>query len=325
MANPVQDRIDRIRAAINLRRPDRLPCGDFAWAEYRPEVYHLEEPEPVSAIGQVAVSADGKTRYTKDGGTWAVGDREKYRDHEDVLAVAPDTFEVEQVRPEMISHMTDLFAAAQERGYPAPLHYGTLVTRATLEFGWEPFLTASALAPERFGRILDRFAEATLAVIQGWLEVPGVELIVIHDDIAGTRGVLMSPGWYRRYVFPWYARFFAEIHDRGCKVLYMSDGNYLPVLQDILAAGADGLYIESSSMDPGEFMRAAGKDRFFLLKTDNRNIDVGTPEDIRQELENLRELHTEFPGITMYRGGGNPSPANAEAFTRYYNEYLVYA
>ena len=325
MTQSADCRIQRVRQALNLQRPDRLPCGDFTWAEYRPEVYHLEEPQIVAALGEVAVAADGKTRYTKDGGTWAVGDPERYRDHEDVLAVDPESFEVEEVRPEMVERMAELFASALSRGYAAPLHYGTLVTRATLEFGWEPFLMASALNPERFGRIMDRFAQASLAVIKGWLEVDGVELVVIHDDIAGTRGVLMSPAWYRQYVFPWYARFFEEIHDRGRKALYMSDGNYLPVLDDILAAGADGLYIEASSMDPGEFMRRAGKDRIFLLKTDNRNIDVGTPEDIRQELARLRELHAEFPGITMYRGGGNPSAENAEAFNRYYQEYLIYA
>jgi hypothetical protein len=160
--------------------------------------------------------------------------------------------------------------------------------------------------------------------VQGWCRTEGTELIVIHDDIAGTRGVLMSPDWYRRFVFPWYARFFSAIHAAGRKALYMSDGNYQPVLEYILTAGADGLYIESSSMPPGPFMAQAGPDRLYLVKTSNQHMDVGTPEQIRAELAELRELHAQYPGIMTYAGGGNPPPENREAFSRYYQEYLVY-
>ncbi len=73
------------------------------------------------------------------------------------------------------------------------MHYGTLITRATIEFGWEPFLVALRLDSERFGRILDRFGEASLAIAKGWAQTKGAELITIHDDIAGTRGVLIHP------------------------------------------------------------------------------------------------------------------------------------
>ena len=183
---------------------------------------------------------------------------------------------------------------------------------------------ASALEPERFGRILDRFGEASLAVATGWAQTPGTEFITIHDDIASTRGAILSPEWCRSYVFPWYERIFATIHVLGRKVMYVSDGNYLPVLDDVLATKPDGLYIESSSMDPGEFMQQAGSDKLFLIKTDSRNIDFGTPDEIRQELDGLRLLHQDFPGMMMYRGGGNPKPGNAEAFSRYYRELLVY-
>jgi hypothetical protein len=183
---------------------------------------------------------------------------------------------------------------------------------------------AAAIDPDRFGRILDRFGQASLAVMRGWLETEGTELINIHDDIAGTRGVFMSPEWYREYVFPWYSRIFAAIHEKGRKVLYVSDGNYMSVLDDILGTEPDGLYIESTSMDPEELMHRAGKDKFFLIKSNSRNTDFGTPEDIYEELRKLRELHKEFPGMMMYRGGGNPRPGNVEAFDRYYQKLLIY-
>ena len=324
MQEVVKRKYDRMREAINLLRPDRMPCGDMQFIEYRPDVYHLDRPEFAVKPGEVVSSSDGKKKYTADGGVWAVGDEEKYRDFNDVLNTDPETFEVEEVGPSMLSEMERIFRAKAENSFPVPWHYGTLVTRATIEFGWIPFLTASIIEPEKFGRILDRFGEASLAVVKGWTETEGTKLMGIHDDIAGTRGVIMNPSWYREYVFPWYARIFAAIHEKNRKVIYVSDGNYMPVLDDILATNPDGLYVESTSMDPGEFMRKAGRDKLFLIKSDSRNIDFGTPDDIYEELKKLRELHQEFPGMMMYRGGGSPKPGNAEAFNRYFEELLVY-
>ncbi|MBD3181008.1 hypothetical protein GF312_01880 [Candidatus Poribacteria bacterium] len=320
----VEKRYEVMRKAINLQRPERLPFGDMSFVEYRPDIYHLDKPEYAVKPGEVGVSKDGKKKFTADGGVWNVGDKEKYRDYEDVLGVNLEKFEVEEVNRNMLDEMSRLFEAKFKTHYPVPWHYGTLITRATIEFGWEPFLTASALDPQRFGRILDRFGESTMSVVKGWMEIDGVELMVIHDDIAGTRGPIMSPDWYRKYVFPWYKRIFNYIHAKGRKILYISDGNYLPVLNDILATNPDGLYIESTSMDPEEFMRAGGKDKLYLIKSDSRNIDFGNPEDIHNELKKLHRLHEEFPGMMMYRGGGKPKPGNAEAFNRYYQELLVY-
>ena len=322
MQEAVKRKFVRMRQILNLQRPDRMPLGDMGWIEYRPDVYHLCVPEFVVEPGQVGISRDGKKKYTRDGGVWAVGDKEKYKNYNDVLNVDPDAFEIEKVGSPMLDKMASLFKAKAQTCFPVPMHYGTLITRATIEFGWEPFLMASALEPRKFGVILDRFAQASLAIAQGWSEIEGTELITIHDDIACTRGVIMNPQWYRQYVFPWYRKIFAAIHEKGRKVLYVSDGNYMPVLDDILETNPDGLYIESTSMEPGEFMRQAGKDKIFLIKSNSRNIDFGTPDDIYKELRMLRELHKQFPGMMMYRGGGNPKQENAEAFNRYFQELL---
>ncbi len=317
-------RYERMLKAINLQRPDQMPCGDMAFVEYRPDVYHLGSPEFAVKPGEVGISKNGKKKYTADGGVWAVGDPEKYRDFEDVLNTNPEAFEVEEVGKKMLDEMSRLLVARAKTHFPVPWHYGTLVTRATIEFGWQPFLMASAIDPEKFGKILDRFGQASLSVVKGWLQFEDVKLIGIHDDIAATRGAIMNPRWYRKYAFPWYERIFSEIHEKGKKVLYVSDGNYMPVLDDILTTNPDGLYIETTSMDPETFMRAAGKDKLFLIKTDSRNIDFGTPEDIYRELTKLRELHEEFPGMMIYMGGGKPAPGNVEAFNRYFQELLVY-
>ena len=325
MDEAVQDRYARVHDTISLRRPDRVPIlgRDLCYIEYRKDLYHLGENESVGR-GQVGISRNGKRRVTWDGGVWAVDAKEKYRDAADVLQVDVSRFPVEEIGPAMLSEMNRLWVEAAARAFPVPLHYGTLMTRAVIEFGWEPFLMASALDPQRLGEILDRFGQASLAVVEGWCQIEGTELIAIHDDIGATRGPIMRPEWCRRYLFPWYSRIFGVIHEHGRKVLYVSDGNYLPVLDDVLATNPDGLYVESSSMEPAEVMRRAGPAKLFMVKTDSRNIDLGTPAEIREEMLKLRALHAEYPGILMYRGGGDPLPGNAEAFEQCYLEFLVY-
>jgi len=318
------ERIGRMQKVLRLERPDRMPMGDWATIEHRPDVYHLGDDEPLPAAGEIGTTRDGTRRVTFDGGVWATDAREKYRSPEDVLSADPERFEVETVGPGMLGRMAELRAAAAQHAFPIPMHYGTLVTRATIEFGWEHFLTALALEPDRVARLLDRFGEASLAVIEGWVQTEGVELIFVHDDIAGTRGLLLSPACLRRHVFPWYERLLSAIHAAGRKALYVGDGNYAEALDDFLALGMDGLYVESSSMDPADFLPRAGRDKLFLIKTDNRIIDFGTPADLRREFEKLRRLHQDFPGMMIYRGGGNPAPGIAEAFAELYGELLVY-
>ena len=321
----VTKRMARMRKALRLERPDRMPtANDYRMIEYRKDLYHLGDVEDAVTAGEVVTSPDGHRRFTQDGGVWDVGDPARYRNHEDVLRANPASFEVEAVREVMLEEMRRLFGEASQTQFPMPLHYGTLVTRAVIEFGWEPFLEASAFDPEGLAKILDRFGEASVAVATGWAQVDGCEVVCIHDDIAGTRGVLMSPAWYKEYVFPWYARIFSAIRGRGKKVIYISDGNYEPVLDDILETEPDGLYVESTSMDLGRFMRRAGRDKIYLVKSDSRHIGIGSPQDIEKELLGIRALHREFCGMILYRGGGKPMKGNAEAYDRAFRKHLIY-
>ncbi len=182
---------------------------------------------------------------------------------------------------------------------------------------------AAALDPRRFGEICARSGATSLAVVTGWPRTEGIDLILVRDDSAATRGPILSPEWYRRRAFTWHRKIFAAVHAAGKKALYVSDGNYLPLLDDILANGPDGLYIEGTSMDPEELMSRAGRDMICLLKSNSRNTDHGTPEDIRRELLRIRDLHRTYPGMIMYRGGG-AKPDNVAACEQYYREYLVY-
>lgn len=163
-----------------------------------------------------------------------------------------------------------------------------------------------------------------MAVITGWTKIKDVELIVIHDDIASTRGLIIHPDWLRKYVFPWHQKMFRAVREAGKKVLYISDGNYIDALDDILACEPDGLFVESMSMDPEVIMRRAGRDKLYLVKTNPQLVDHGKSEDIYNEMKKLRRLHEEFHGMMIYGGGGGICLENEKRYEAYYQELLVY-
>jgi hypothetical protein len=305
-------------------RPCCLPMDVIRYAEYRKDIYHLGEPEYEVRAGEVGVSEDGKKRFTKDGGVWNVSQKEKYKSFEDVIKMDLGYFTVEEVDDKMLGEMRRLYDEVARTHVPVPWHYGTLLSRCEIEFGWDALLQASALEPVAFSKVLDRIGESSLRVIDGWGRIDDVELMIVHDDIAATRSLIWSPEYLRKYIFPWYKRFFDKAHENGKKVLYITDGNYSEIIDDLIDLGVDGLYIESSSIDPEFVMEKGGPGLYYLLKTDSRIMDYGTREEILDEVMKIKGLHEKYPRIWSYIGGGSVKPENKEAFLDYYNKYLIY-
>ena len=305
-------------------KPGRFPMDAVGYIEYKKDVYHLGEPAKDIKAGEVLTSKDGTKKYTKDGGAWDISSKQKYKDYIDVINMDLSRFVIEDVGPEMLSIMQSLFDEKAKEYVPIPWHYGTLMSRSEIEFGWEPLLMASALEPEAFSKVLDRIGESSLRVVDGWSRLDGVELIIVHDDIAATKGLIWSPDFLRKYVFKWYKRFFDKIHENGKKVLYITDGNYADVIDDILKLGPDGLYCESASIDPEFVMEKGGPELFYLLKTNAKNMDIGGKDELTQEVLKIRELHDKYPKIFSYLGGGSVKPENVEIFNELYKKYLIY-
>lgn len=301
----------------------RFPMDLIGFIEYKSDVYHLGEAESNIEHGEVSSSKDGKKRFTKDGGVWNISNKE-FATYEDILSVNLDNYPIEPVDDNMLLDMRKLFDEKAKNFFPVPWHYGTILSRCEIEFSWEALLECSALEPEQFSKILNHFAKQSLAVIEGWARTDGVKLIIIHDDIAATKNVIWSPEFLKKYIFPWYEKMFCKVHEYGKKVLYITDGNYFAVIDDLLKLNPDGLYCESTSISPEFVCEKGGKDRFYLVKTDSRNIDIGTKEDIEREVMMLKKLNHKYPKIFSYSGGGNINPENEAFFKEMYNKHLVY-
>lgn len=305
-------------------RPSRLPMDVVGFVEYRKDIYNQGQPNKELKAGEVMDSDDKSKKYTKDGGIWDMESKNKYHTAMDVISTNPESIAVEDVNQKMLSEMKSLFDNKAKTHVPVPWHYGTLMTRCQIKFGWEALLEASALEPEGLKPIIDRIGQSTLSVLDGWSRLEDVHLIIVHDDIASTQGLIWSPDFLKKYVFTWYQKFFDRIHENGKKVLYITDGNYTKAIDDLISMKPDGLFIESTSIDPAVVMEKGGPELFYLLKTNARTMDFGTESEIKDEVLKIKELHSRYPKIFSYMGGGLVKPENKDIFQDYYEKYLVY-
>ena len=151
------------------------------------------------------------------------------------------------------------------------------------EVGLEQFSYCLADYPQA---ISDQLEGNTVKAVQRIEHLPDnarPEAIFLGDDMAFKGGPICSPVWLRREFFPRLKRIIDAWHRIGTTVLFHSDGNLMPVLDDFVEAGADGLNpIEvAAGMDIAEIHRRYP--HLFMCG----GIDVsqllafGTPQQVR--------------------------------------------
>jgi hypothetical protein len=95
------------------------------------------------------------------------------------------------------------------------------------------------------GDIIVALLEAAVAKAVLWIEhLPedhDIEAVFMGDDIAFKSGPMLSPAWLKANYFHRLERIVSAYHARGVKVLFHSDGNLMSILDDLVAAGIDGL------------------------------------------------------------------------------------
>ncbi len=163
--------------------------------------------------------------------------------------------------------------------------------------GFERFITLSVRSPKSFQELASGVARLNAGLIKRLAE-SGASGVIIADDLAYQRGLFISPAALREYVFPSLDAQAAEAAAAGLTVFFHSDGNYGPVIPDIIGAGFKGLHCidRNSGLSPGEIRRRYG-DRLCLWGT------LDTADTLRAgEPGYLEELRVSTLGATGGRG-----------------------
>ncbi|HEY65276.1 MAG TPA: hypothetical protein G4O02_11970 [Caldilineae bacterium] len=150
---------------------------------------------------------------------------------------------------------TDLFVVAMMPG---------LLVQATRAWGTA---TTKEYLLERSSRLSSLFADSVLELQRLAREAAsaGADALMISDPLAGREGLRWPPERLRQMYFPFVTLLAEIVHRQGLLLFLRAPGPVMPILEDIVAAGVDGLqgFCEG---DQGtiEELRAIVGDRFCL-------------------------------------------------------------
>ena len=245
---------------------------------------------------------DGRfvTEWGFTGSGWS--DHAGFDDAEKVYAYDPfDKYGSEEdLRKQIREGISHLMADQELCGNDAivsGLYYTTLFQWFIVVFGWEMFLVAAASDPERFGLCLDRFERMSRIYAEEYAasEIP---FFFCHDDLAMTRGLVFPPEWYRKYLFPAYERILEPVRAAGKKVMFVSDGNYGLLVDDLFAAGVDGIMVDWT-FDLKDLFRKYGGKKIIAGNADTMVLTYGDMADVRKEVARCVSAAGGMPGYVI--------------------------
>lgn len=205
-------------------------------------------------------------------------------------------------------------ALAGDTGYVIPHHYTTCFHWPLAIFGFE-MLCEIGMEEDDFGDLIGRFAEITRRITSAWARVEGLKAFICHDDLCISAGPIFNPDWYRRLIFPHYPKLFAPFKERGIPLIFTSDGNCSAFVDDIFAAGADGLNFEYL-VSLRDLVERHG-DKILIGNLNSATISNGPPALIEAEVKAMFEIGRHAPRYVCNVGGGlthNMSVANLEVY-----------
>ena len=138
-------------------------------------------------------------------------------------------------------------------------------------------------------------AEMTLEIYTDWFATAvkhlcklDFDFIWVADDIAFKTGPFFSPDVYRGLFLP---RLKKVVEGITIPWVYHSDGNLLPLIDDLLSLGMDGLHpIEPGAMDIFQFKKDYGKGVCVIGNVKVDTLVAGRPEDVEEEVREKIKL-----------------------------------
>ena len=321
---------ERVLAALRREEPDRVPYCEMSIDRSlaaRVLGWH-EEPAPAIGIAQPPYTATeyhalaaalhldnvcyvirppiyAQQRVGKDG-------RIYYGDG--LIRCEADLARVQLPDPHDDSLYADARRFVSQKGdYAACFVTRIGIFNVMLSMGLESFCLALYDNPRLVETLLDVYT-AWAAVVAGRACRMGFDVFISSDDMAFNIAPYFSPAVFRRLVLPYHRRVAKQI---TLPWIMHSDGNLLPLVEDILSLGIAGLHpLEKGAMDIRAFKRAYGGRVCVLGNVDLNILGMGTPEDVDLEVRGL--IRDVGPGGGYIVTSGNSlaayvTPANALA------------
>jgi uroporphyrinogen decarboxylase len=171
------------------------------------------------------------------------------------------------------------------RGDPAVqvIESGVGLTEIYWMLGWDHFTTLMFDYPDVLEEWLEARHQAELRRVAVIVDPGKIPIALTYDDIAYKGGLLLSPHWLRRYWLPRLRQLVNAWHTRDVLCLFHSDGNLWAILDDLVAAGIDGLNpLEVLAGMSVKDVRQKYPPLFLTGGIDvSQLLSFGTPEEVR--------------------------------------------
>jgi uroporphyrinogen decarboxylase len=339
---------ERVIKAIRHEEPDRVPLAEL----------QIDPPIIEASLGRKIRGVEDEIRFWADHGYdfycplphYPIGDIVQYEAHTDKYRTDTDEESERHWAPEhagVIRNMDDLeklpwrdpvdgdfasFAEAEKHlpdGMALIAHVGGFFEFVWQLMGFEMFSYALIDNPELIERLNEKVCGTLFAFVEGAIGFDSVRAVWLCDDIAYTEGLMVSPDYYRRYVFPWHKKVGDLCRRRNLPLIYHSDGDLRPVLEDIIANGVNVLHpVEPKAMDIVALKKKYGDVLAFAGNVDlGYTLTRGTPAEVTAEVR--QKIKALAPGGGYLLGSSNSIPeyvplANFEAMCEAALEYGRY-
>jgi hypothetical protein len=201
-------------------------------------------------------------------------------------------------------------------------------------YGYVAFLSAVALYPEAVARIwwedgiLKRARNAVILRLMREYEL--LPMILCGDDICTNEGPMCDPGFLHEHYWPHAQHALAPFVDGGIRLIHHCDGNVMPLVDDMVAAGYSGFqgFQYECGVDIYDLRarRSLRGEEMLILGglSVTRTLPFGTPDEIRAEVDYCLDATDGGRGLFLFTSnvtGVEVPPANIQLAYDYLAHY----
>ena len=302
---------ERILTALKLGKPDRVPWvessvhnalaekllgrGDFekATVTQRFSAPGLRIPPKVlevialdNLIFSIAPPRFVKTRSYQGMDMISDGEIKTEEDLKKIRLPDPRDESLYQPAEEFIARCRN-DSTLKDRALGVTLRMG--ISNSYLSMGMEHFCLMLFDNPQFVLRVIDTFNHWCCQVAERVSEL-GFDFMIVPEDMAWRSAPLFSPEIIREFFLPRMRKFAERVE---IPWIYHSDGNIMPIIEDLLSLGMNGLAnIEPGAMDIGQLKRDYGHRVCLMGNIDlHYTLTLGSPEEtgveVRQRIEEI--------------------------------------
>jgi uroporphyrinogen decarboxylase len=156
-----------------------------------------------------------------------------------------------------------------------------------LEDLYMDFIDNPDFVHELFGAI----AEYNISQVKKALEYD-IDAVYFGDDWGQQRGLLMGYDLWKEFIYPHIKRMYQVVQDAGKTVFIHSCGDVDELFDDLISIGVRVFNpFQPEVMDVSAIMKQyRGRLAFWGGVSTQRTMPYGTPEQVRQEVRNMRDL-----------------------------------